>query len=681
MREFDFEDHTCLICSRTCKGRRSLGNHLTKTHHTSIREYVLHYYYDDVVPKCKCGCGEEVRWHKVLYRFNDYVNGHNEAGFKSKNFTFTKEQIESRNEKIRKAYEERGDEIKKKISKSVKIGLSSDSWLKQHVEKMNKLWSDDDWKEKQHISRIKSWQGEAGDVRREKVFTKEFGRKISKANMLRDIKRTSKAEKAFVEKLRKAFPHEKIVESFWLNIGDKHKCYDVYLPSQNCLIEFDGLYWHGLDRTTDFTRDQIHNMTNDLVKNSLAKEAKTSLLRVKEGEDFDDITTFDELVSKSYHIQSSSGEIILDGQFKFLNDRHALISREVLIHLNETEEGREFNEQELLPTLREFFQEYVRAHGFFYPSTKERIEDSLKKINLSTKEIVDDTVSVGGHAGMSYLKANFKSFWHVNDGPYESVFSDKSMDAVLRYRLGINNSKPYTYTLSNGESVSCHETFNIDISSVRTGFVVQRKAVSFFKPTTAANIYKHFLSDFVNPTVWDPSCGFGARLLGFASCFPLGTYIGNEPASMTFDDLQKLRKNLLSVLPSVTIRLNNDGSEIDDSMLEDGSLDLVFTSPPYFDREKYFNEKGQCWLDHGTIEEWTKNYLSPTIMKAYRSLKEGCRLVVNIDKKNSEIVRSVALSQGFKEEKTIYLPSRRDHFSRSAGVTETRSEPILVFKK
>lgn len=298
MNEINFDDHVCRLCSRKCVGKRSIANHLAQTHKMSLREYVLKFYFDDAIPKCKCGCEKEVKWNKISCRFNVYVNGHNEAGFKKKNYRPTEEQIKKRNDAIRKTYEERGNEIKEKISKQVKKGLKESGI--NFSEYFKEKWNDEDFRSKQHKARIKSWQGEEGEIRRKKVFTEKFSRKISEANMKRDTKRTSKAEQDFINQLREKLPNEIIVESMWINKDEVNKCYDAYLPKRKCLIEFDGIYWHGLDRDEGFTFDQLHNIENDKFKNNLAEKVDLNLLRFKEGVDIDDVKSFEDLIKKAY---------------------------------------------------------------------------------------------------------------------------------------------------------------------------------------------------------------------------------------------------------------------------------------------------------------------------------------------------------------------------------------------
>ena len=62
------------------------------------------------------------------------------------------------------------------------------------------------------------------------------------------------------------------------------------------------------------------------------------------------------------------------------------------------------------------------------------------------------------------------------------------------------------------------------------------QAVSNFRPTAAKLIYEKFGGD----TIWDMSCGWGGRLIGFLAS-SRKKYIGTEPSSLTFKGLQKIK--------------------------------------------------------------------------------------------------------------------------------------------
>lgn len=115
-------EQLCAICGYKCKNRRSLGNHLSKSHPEmeSSRQYFDTYLLSDKI-LCKCGCGGETLWKITEYRYGDYINGHNPAGFKVKQPYFTDEQIHLRNKKIKAAYE--SHELRQKVSHAVREGL------------------------------------------------------------------------------------------------------------------------------------------------------------------------------------------------------------------------------------------------------------------------------------------------------------------------------------------------------------------------------------------------------------------------------------------------------------------------------------------------------------------------------------------------------------------------------
>ena len=657
-------EQTCDECGQCCCNRRSLGNHVNRSHRElgGLQGYVLKHKLQGIVPKCKCGCGKDALWHKLLYKYNDYLTGHNRAGFVVNQPTFTPEQIEKRNEAIRKAYSERGEEISKKISKAVTEGLANSSY--DFSERSNRQWADEEFRKVQHDARVKSWQGKEGIIRRKKVFTPEFGKKISEANMRRDAKCVSKVELVFFDKVKAIIPDAE--HSKWFNFSERTWCVDVWLPTQKTMIEIDGTYWHGLDRTSDFTHDQLVNVTNDICKNKIAREKKLTLLRINESSCVSDLTSFEDLVSLSYHTVVE-GNVLKEGTFK-IEDDTVIISRSTLLGMSEE------HKRSLIKVFADLLRAYVSYWGWFYPSSKYTLEHVLEHLSQTSSTERSLTSS-------TWLKSFVKSYWNVENGPVTSFFDDDALKSVLSYRLGLNNSKMYEYKLNDGSVVQSRETFDMNLINIRRGFVVQRKAVSWFKPAIAAFIFKTFLQDNAEPVVWDPSIGFSARMLGFAGSFERGTYVGTDPASAMYDDAVLLSAELTQFRSNMKFELHKLGSEV--FCPQQNSIDLVFTSPPYFDTEKYCNEEGQCWRDYPSLDQWEKYYLLPTIKNAFTALKKGCKLVLNVSQNLVELVERVACSIGFTRRSDIDLALQlnSDHFMRVRGKTAERSEPVIVFEK
>ena len=115
------------------------------------------------------------------------------------------------------------------------------------------------------------------------------------------------------------------------------------------------------------------------------------------------------------------------------------------------------------------------------------------------------------------------------------------------------------------------------------------QGVSNFRPTAAATIYDVFAKDGV---VWDMSGGWGGRLLG-AIVSGVKRYIATEPSIETYKGLIELSDDYGR---DIDTWIYNMGSE--DYQPHKNSLDLCFTSPPYFDLEKYSNEDTQSYIKY-----------------------------------------------------------------------------------
>lgn len=110
---------------------------------------------------------------------------------------------------------------------------------------------------------------------------------------------------------------------------------------------------------------------------------------------------------------------------------------------------------------------------------------------------------------------------------------------------------------------------------------------------------------------------------------------------------------------------------------------LVFTSPPYFDRERYSKRESQSWVEHGgSVEKWVEGFLSPVFQTAYRRLVTGAALVINIAdlKEKGSIVPLVSLTEetavkvGFSYQGSIKMPLAKLN-------RKTDFEPVLIFRK
>jgi DNA modification methylase len=126
-------------------------------------------------------------------------------------------------------------------------------------------------------------------------------------------------------------------------------------------------------------------------------------------------------------------------------------------------------------------------------------------------------------------------------------------------------------------------------------------------------------------------------------------------------------------------RLGFDASEVHEApaeIFDPGLIDLVFTSPPYFNRELYLGER-QSWKSYPTFEGWEESFLLPVIQRAFERLPIGGHLVLNVadvrhGRRTYPVVDSVlriADRVGFQPQDRLWMSIERAR------------EPLLVFSK
>jgi hypothetical protein len=152
-------EQKCLECGIKCLNRSSLANHLAKSHKDvgGQQGYVIKHFLNGNIPLCKCGCGNQVKWHKLLYKFNEFITGHNSKGkrmgFCAKDFKHTQAQIEKRNQSIKETYTKNKNELSKKIGLAVSNAFKDPEKNKRLREGQIKGWKDDSERRKDLIQR------------------------------------------------------------------------------------------------------------------------------------------------------------------------------------------------------------------------------------------------------------------------------------------------------------------------------------------------------------------------------------------------------------------------------------------------------------------------------------------------------------------------------------------------
>lgn len=188
-------------------------------------------------------------------------------------------------------------------------------------------------------------------------------------------------------------------------------------------------------------------------------------------------------------------------------------------------------------------------------------------------------------------------------------------------------------------------------ASFRIGMGTQ--AVVNFPSLTAKYLYQKYTDhikdqDVIN--IYDPSAGWGGRILGALSVDDRNIhYIGNDPNTENYiEEIGKTRYEYLAEFfnnktPGAanpfwghrnTYDIFKTGSEIihlDENFQKyKGKLDFAFTSPPYFDRERYSDDETQSFKKFQSYESWRDGFLKPTLTTIYEYLRNDRYICWNI---------------------------------------------------
>ena len=197
--------------------------------------------------------------------------------------------------------------------------------------------------------------------------------------------------------------------------------------------------------------------------------------------------------------------------------------------------------------------QYYRKHGFPYVSIREeeKYEHMRKLQKFDIDSIFMNDKIIQTMHGLRLAWTYFPHWVNVQCGtskitPMEAFKNDDKFRSVIR--------KCWKWCSTNyGTDTSFKNTFHENRLRQSLKIYTGVQAVSNFRPTAAKTIYENFGGD---GTIWDMSCGWGGRLLGFLSAKNTKHYIGTEPSTKTFDGLLKIKKDFAYLGKQVDIYCN-----------------------------------------------------------------------------------------------------------------------------
>lgn len=165
-------------------------------------------------------------------------------------------------------------------------------------------------------------------------------------------------------------------------------------------------------------------------------------------------------------------------------------------------------------------------------------------------------------------------------------------------------------------------------------FKLRYQLCSEFDPAWMVNIVsylKNFIPNFSNKII-DSCAGHGSRMIGAAA---LGCdYMGVDPSECCNCNYGEQIKFLTRMNPNNKYTVIKSPYEEDFELPEwmpAGEIDLMFSSPPYFNLEIYENTDTQSINKFPTMSRWLEGFLYPLMNKTMKLLKTGGIMCINID--------------------------------------------------
>lgn len=233
-----------------------------------------------------------------------------------------------------------------------------------------------------------------------------------------------------------------------------------------------------------------------------------------------------------------------------------------------------------------------------------------------------------------YIKHDVDERWDIPIGKMisQNNTGNKSSNYFherARFKSGSSVAESVEYTWYHDKLLS--RTLNaiftlkmdrINHHTLQQAFQLRRYIPSQFKPIVAKAIYDKY--EAVN--VYDMSMGWGDRLAGFSASKHGKYYYGADPNTNTFPNYLKQKE------------FYNDSKEYDLFNLPAEDLtqapkyeiDLAFSSPPYFTKEHYSDDRNQSWKRYPHIKSWLEKFLFKAVEKQYNTLRSGGTMIINI---------------------------------------------------
>lgn len=304
-------------------------------------------------------------------------------------------------------------------------------------------------------------------------------------------------------------------------------------------------------------------------------------------------------------------------------------------------------------TIEEVFAIYrsINIVPIDYYTEQGLITDIKVLYDTISNEVKDDRIGLGNNQGQTINRFLFPNMMTAEPkGRGSNSLRDRFLDDRKLHR-----AIKLCFEHRDGQNLVSPTALRRALELV-TGENVQN-----FKP-----LHARTLVEYLCPTLWgnvyDYSAGYGGRLLGITTSKMNYKYYGLDPNTETVGYLNYLNDLIGEAVGNKGYIIQNVSEEYEPGI--PGGVDLAFSSPPYFNLEKYSDEPTQCMNRYKTLDEWFEGYVAPTMRNIYNGLNPDGVFATNIadyksygNKEFKVVDRWIETAEklGFKHKQTIRM--------------------------
>lgn len=366
------------------------------------------------------------------------------------------------------------------------------------------------------------------------------------------------------------------------------------------------------------------------------------------------------------------------------SDNEVYISKEYWKNLNET-----YSKDEIKKALSDAIETFNIDLPYMKITKEECLSDFQNLIDLDAKSLF-----CSGKVFTRYDYSYEMSNWYIDLSNVGSKSSNYFHQEARWKADSINAPSPYrTWTTERFRLTLFNALWSlkfeeITMSKLRSAIGLRKYIAGQFRPSAAKAMYELFSPKII----LDPSAGWGDRLSAYMAY--VYSESNTEGKAFLYDSCDPNTNINYSNQITLLKRKSKNPSltEIEHVPFEQKVLsvpvDFAFTSPPYFNIEKYSKDVNQSYLKYKKFDDWLNWFLNDYVKKMWDHTKPSAYMAINIsDVYSGHKVNNICdpmndfiLSLGGEYIGTIGLrmPKRPNSKAHKDGIFV---EPIWIWKK